>query len=172
MTDHSLCNSIVTRVSFFNITMLLSATAKVGIGAVCGQTPAFATVILSVPVDIPTTLTIEPSSPPTQQPTLYHLSTERNRLYGILAIIIFTAVLRLLPAMIDCCVPKRNPKKGHLYDILVVLTNTEEAVLQNIRHEDIAYYRSVTSDSDENVPYEWTMNNKPAPLEKRVEVHF
>ena len=172
MNDHSLCNSIVTRVSYFNITELLSATAKLGIDNVCVQTPAFATVILSAPLDVPPTLTTAPSSPPTEQPTPYHSNTERNRLYGILAIIIFTAVLRLLPAMIDCCVPKKNPKSGHLYDILVVLNNTEEAILQNIRHEDIAYYRSVTSDTNEDLAYEWTMNNKPAPLEKRVEVHF
>lgn len=172
MTDHSLCNSIVLRVSYFNITELLSATAKLGIDNVCVQTPVFATVILSPPLDVTPTMTIAPSSPPTEQPTPYHPNTERNRLYGILAIIIFTAVLRLLPAIIDCCVPKKNPKSGHLYDILVVLNNTEEAILQNIRHEDIAYYRSVTSDTDEDLAYEWTMNNKPAPLEKRVEVHF
>lgn len=172
MTDHSLCNSLVTRVSYYNITMLLSATAKVGIDSVCGQKPVFATVILSVNEGLFSAPTIEPSSPPTQPPTPYYMSTERNRLYGILAIILFTAMLRLLPAVIDCSVSKKSPKRGHLYDILVVLNNTQEAVLQNIRHEDIAYYRSVTSDIDETLVYEWTMNNMPAPLDKRVEVHF
>ena len=172
MTDHSLCNSLVTRVSYYNITMLLSATAKVGIDSVCGQKPVFATVILSVNEGLFSSPTIEPSSPPTQPPTPYYMSTERNRLYGILAIILFTGMLRLLPAIIDCSVSKKSPKRGHLYDILVVLNNTQEAVLQNIRHEDIAYYRSVTSVIDETLVYEWTMNNMPAPLEKRVEVHF
>ena len=174
VVSNVLCEMIVTRASYFNVTALLTLTAKVGIGAVCKKTPAFATYILTTnALPVAPILTSDPSSSPTLQPTppTIKSTTSTNKLYGILAIIFIIALLRLVPSLIDCCTTQKVYVRGHLYDILVVLSDKEEAILQNVRHEDIIYFREMTSRPDKFLSG-WLMNNSSEPLMKRQEVQF
>lgn len=174
VVSNVLCEMIITRASYFNVTALLTITSKVGIGAVCKKTPAFATYILSTnAVVAPVVLTNDPTASPTQQPTPPTLKStlSANRLYGILAIIFIIALLRVVPSLIDCCTSQKVYVRGHLYDILVVLNDKEEAILENVRHEDIVYFREMTSDPDKFLSG-WLMNNTSEPLMRRQEVQF
>jgi hypothetical protein len=175
VVSNVLCEMIITRASYFNVTALLTITAKVGVGAVCRKTPAFATYILTTnAVALPVVATKDPTASPTLQPTPStppKLNTSTNRLYGILAIILIIAFLRLVPSLIDCCTSQKVYVRGHLYDILVVLSDKEEAILQNVRHEDIVYFREMTSNPDKFLSG-WLMNNSSDPLIKRQEVQF
>lgn len=169
-----LCEMIITRANYFNVTALLTITSKVGIGAVCKKTPAFATYILSTnAVVAPVVLTNDPTASPTLQPTppTPKSTTSANRLYGILAIILIIALLRVVPSLIDCCTSQKVYVRGHLYDILVVLNDKEEAILENVRHEDIVYFREMTSNPDKFLSG-WLMNNCSEPLVRRQEVQF
>jgi hypothetical protein len=175
VVSNLLCEMIINRASFFNVAALLTITAQVGVGAVCKNTPAFATYILTTnAVALPVVATKDPTASPTLQstlPTPPKLNTSTNRLYGILAIILIIAFLRLVPSLIDCCTSPKEYVRGHLYDILVVLSDKEEAILQNVRHEDIVYFREMTSNPDKYLSG-WLMNNSSDPLLKRQEVQF
>lgn len=174
LVSNLLCEQIITRASYFNVTALLTLASKVGIGAVCQKVPVFATYILTAKaVTSPFAATSDPTMAPTQQPTpaTLKINTTANRLYGILAIIFIIALLRLVPSLIDCCTTQKAVTRGHLYDILVVLSDKEEAVLQNVRHEDIVYFREMTSSPDKFLSG-WLMNNSAEPLVKRQEAQF
>ena len=101
-------------------------------------------------------------------------------------IIILIGLLRFIPSAMDTFMAKKAYKRGHLYNILVVLNGEEMAVLENIRHEDIAHYRHISeNDRDRNrdkdrdrskerdsYVNDWTMNTSSELLQKRQEVLF
>lgn len=78
-------------------------------------------------------------------------------------------LLRFSPHAAQLLLAKQN--QCHLYDVLVVINDQEEALLQNIRHDDILLYRHPVFD-DLNPPESWRMNSASQPLEKRSEVQF
>ena len=89
---------------------------------------------------------------------------------GFLTIVGLIWFLRFYPSIVGLMV-KKEKKIGHLYDILVVISEDEEAILENIRHQDIAFYRETSMESGAEPP-EWVMNTTSDCLEKRFEVQF
>lgn len=101
-------------------------------------------------------------------------------------IVILIGLLRFIPSAMDTFMAKKAYKRGHLYNILVVLNGEEMAVLENIRHEDIAHYRHISEknrdrnrDKDrdrgkerDSYVNDWTMNTSFELLQKRQEVLF
>lgn len=58
-----------------------------------------------------------------------------------------------------------------MYDILVILNNEEEAILENISHDDIVFFRSTKSE-DGCHAIGWSMNASPDALIRHFEVQF
>jgi hypothetical protein len=87
---------------------------------------------------------------------------------GLIALCIFGVwgFLRCLPCCVGLIVVKKE--RGHLYDILVIVDDTEELILKNIRHEDIAYFRKADVDSE----LTWDVNDTNDIISKRFEVEF
>ena len=85
--------------------------------------------------------------------------------------ILLIALLRFHPIVTAYFAVKKGEKEGHLYDILMVLNEDEEAIIENIRHEDIVFFRR-TNCENENQSYTWMMNATSDLLEKRFEVQF
>lgn len=90
-------------------------------------------------------------------------------LLGILAVIGLIAFLRFYPSVVRLIFAKKIEKIGHLYDLLVVLDNQEDALIQNVKHEDIAFFRRTIIEGDKQT-LEWMMNGTSDMLEKRFEV--
>jgi hypothetical protein len=118
---------------------------------------------------IPPTLSI--TRPPTVTPSEVSPTEEVHKflggLAGLLALSIFGVwgFLRSLPYCVGLIVIK---KKGcHVYDILVIVDDSEELVLKNIRHEDIAYFRKT-----EVLELTWEVNDTNDVITKRSEVEF
>lgn len=84
---------------------------------------------------------------------------------------VLIGILRFIPALIDNFSTKKVSKGGHLYNILVVLNAEEMAVLENIRHEDISFFRKMTKESAED-SLSWQMNDTSKILSKHHEVKF
>jgi hypothetical protein len=140
-------------------------------GAVCSQ-PVFTTV--TVPA-----LTYDPSQMPTSQPTVIILSAttgagEHHFIYtnfiGIFSVIILVGVLRF--HTIFTILPIRDRKLSHLYDILVVLNDEQEAIVEKIPHDDIFFFRSTEHSKGVTSNNFWMMNVAADPLERRFEVQF
>lgn len=146
----SFCNKVVQNVIASNVTILHTAEQIVEIYAICGLKS-------SSPVTYQAKVIPRkeyPTSQPTSQPTTIPLPPPTSRQHlvtvhfiGYLFIILVLACLRCAPVIIACCTKDLLPKRSHLYDILVILNDTEEAVFQNVRHEDIVFSRRY------NTPY-------------------
>ena len=176
LASDTLCQQYVRRGNYLNVTLLQSDSNLASAGALCEQHTI--TVTLTAP-------TSQPSSNPSGQPstTPSHYTKTRPLLtiaptaivsssfIGILAIIILISILRFNSAMLALVMVKKDEKKGHLYNILVVLNDDEEAILENIRHEDIAFFRS-TEVLDGRYTNEWIMNDTNDVFERRFEVQF
>jgi hypothetical protein len=66
---------------------------------------------------------------------------------------------------------KPKEKIGHRYDVLVMIDKENDAILENINHEDIAFFRK-TEITEKDQKIAWIFNNTPIVLEKRSEVKF
>lgn len=93
---------------------------------------------------------------------------------GIIGFIALVGVMRLLSSCYSLYAAKREKVKGgHLYDILVILNSEEEAILENISHEDIVFYRlNPIEDVSNSTSSGWTMNASSNALERHSEVQF
>ena len=176
MSDSLLCRSIIARATYLNVTALLTVSARNEIMGLCGQTPIFASVYRQAAVGPSSPI---PSSPPSEAPLREPPKVLLNgTLTGFLAIILLIGIFRFSPTIVSLFVKKKISPVGHLYDILVVLNDEEEAILENIRHEDIPYYRLTPGkikidDGQEDVSMsKWLMNDSLCILERRVEVMF
>jgi hypothetical protein len=94
-----------------------------------------------------------PSSQPTSRPTAIPIQSPTTRQHlvtvhfiGYLFIILVLACLRCAPVIIACCTREKISKRSHLYDILVILNDKEEAIFQNVRHEDIIFSRRLVTE--------------------------
>jgi hypothetical protein len=108
-----------------------------------------------------------PTQAPTAKPTI-----STGSFIGFLVVVALIAIMRFSPSLVDVVASKE--KKDHLYNILVVIDDHEDAILQNIRHSDILYFRRTIfadTEEDNHVP-DWIMNKTSELLEKRFEVRF
>ena len=171
ISDGSLCASLYSSAKRLNITQLLTVTGIQNIRSMCtsGNTAIFSFVFYAGPNTMPSS---RPSSRPSISPTVQpkHRVATRSMI-GFICVLFLIAFFRLMPEVTDRFVVKTVKKRGHLYNILVVLNDSEEAIFENIRHEDIPFYRKVR-DKDGEPFKDWVMNNSDGVLEKRMEVQF
>ena len=168
--DNSLCNQLRISAGHFNISDLLRQTDIMNL---CRQTPVFLTVFIAGPNNQPSSLPSgQPTSSPSKPPTIPKRKIFSMSVVGILTIVTFIGLLRFLPSMMDVFMAKKAYVRGHLYNILVVLNDEEMAVLENIRHEDIAFFRRITETEKDSHMNDWTMNTSSEPMQKRQEVLF
>ena len=164
-----LCKKIVQIAHQNNVTNLITSRNIQNIGDVCQQTPIFSTVFVPGPFTQPSSL---PSGQPTSLPTSHTPpKTVTATLVGFITILTLIGFLRFSPSVVDMYAKKDVMKKGHLYDILVILNGDEHAVLENIRHEDIAFFRRIETENDFQST-DWLMNVTSDVLQKRFEVEF
>ena len=173
ITNSDLCNSFLERVIYLNVTQLLTPGSLSNIRDLCLGTATFSSisnpvVTSSQPSQRPSGM---PTSVPTNQPTLAPHAIVTSGFIGFLCMILLIALLRFHPIVTAFFAVKKGEKEGHLYDILMVLNEDEEAIIENIRHEDIVLFRRTNCDND-NQSYTWMMNATSEILEKRFEVQF
>ena len=141
-----------------NVTKLHTPEQILEIYAICGLKSSPVTYQAKViPVKrYPTTQPYsQPTTIPLPPPTIrQHLVT--IHFIGYLFIILVLACLRCAPVIIACCTKDLAPKRSHLYDILVILNDSEEAVFQNVRHEDIVFSRRCSTSCIRSHQYVFT----------------
>ena len=168
ITSPKLCNLFVDRLIELNVSSITTPSGLRSAGAVCLGLPVFT-------VAVPAT-THHPSHIPSSQPTATTIHTHvtheffKTNFIGILSIVLLIGVLRFNTIFVILPIKKRKP--SHLYDILVVISDGQEAILENIRHEDIFFFRKITQTKDAFTDNIWMMNVSIDPLERRFEVQF
>ena len=166
MNSGTLCQIFVDRAHILNVTFLETPSGIAESGALCKEIPTFTTIINNEELQ-PSS---QPSSAPSLAPNIHRKKLITSGFIGFLTIVCLIWFLRFYPSIVGLLV-KKEKKIGHLYDILVVISEDEEAILENIRHQDIAFYRETSLVSGAEPP-EWVMNAKSDCLEKRFEVQF
>ena len=138
------CNQVVKNVRVSNVTVLQNDTQVAAIYAICGVGTGFG------PVAYRTMFlasqrypSIEPTSQPTNKQT--PIPIQRRSLVSVVFIciiffIILIACLRCCLILSVFCLVKKVTK-SHLYDIIVILNDNEEAIFENVLHEDVVFYR-------------------------------
>ena len=173
LTSSDLCNSFLERVIYLNVTQLLTPGSLSNIRDLCLGTVTFTSI--SNPVVTSSQPSQRPSGAPTSvpsnQPTPAPHALVTSGFIGFLCMILLVGLLRFHPIATAYFAVKKGEKEGHLYDILMVLNDDEEAIIENIRHEDIVLFRR-TNCENENQSYTWMMNATSDLLEKRFEVQF
>ena len=174
MTSNTLCEQFVSRSRALNVSFLTIPGGLAESGAVCIGDPSYTTVI-----NPGSQSTVYPSSQPTSSPS-HHTHKRQPKLvtsgfYGFLIIVLLIWFLRFYPAFI-AIFRKKEKKDSHLYDILVVVNDSEEAILENVKHQDIAFFRKMPNKSDQidksPKSIRWSMNDSADLLERRLEVQF
>lgn len=144
----------------------------VAIKDMCNNTAVFVTAFIAAPI---IRISVSPTGQPTSRPSSYRPIIKptllSQKMIGFLVIMCLIGVLRFIPSLIDVFSTKKAPKGGHLYNILVVLNVEEMAILENIRHEDISFFRKMTVESADD-SLNWKMNDSSNILEKHQEVRF
>lgn len=173
MTSNTLCEAFVSRAETLNVSFLTIPGGLAASGAICNSSATFTSVYSPSKTDYPTGQpTSSPShhSHPKKQPKMF-----RGGFIGFLIIVFLIWILRFCPVFIGLC-RKKEKKESHLYDILVVVNDTEEAILENIKHQDIAFFRKMpdkTDKIDQNPKsIRWSMNDTAELLDRRLEVQF
>ena len=134
------CNKVAENVTAANVTVLHIPSQIRAIHDICGNLSTivrFASTVVPFP--------ILPTGQPTSTPSSYVPPVPLGRRsYSTFAFIIFIIIII---AVLRCCLVcfaiggKRIEEKSHLYDILVILNGDEEAIFENVRHEDIVFTR-------------------------------
>jgi hypothetical protein len=170
MKSGTLCQTFIDRAFLLNVTFLMTPEGVAASGAACSEEPVFTSVYTPGGSSQPSS---QPSSPPTSNPTEPPVQRKKklatSGFVGFLTIVFLIWFLRFFPSMLGMM--KKTEKVGHLYDILVVISDDEEAILENIRHEDITFFRR-TNVEDPSQSLKWSMNSTSDVLEARFEVQF
>lgn len=169
LSTGTLCKRLATSAGERNVSSIM---APIAIKNMCNKTAVFVTAFIAAPL-IP--ISMNPTGQPTSTPSSYQpppkTSIVSQKMIGLLSIMFLIGVLRFIPSLIDIFYGKKVQKGGHLYNILVVLKGEEMAVLENIRHEDISFFRKMTIESAADT-LNWQMNATSNILEKHQEVRF
>ena len=169
VSQGTLCSQLETSAGQYNVSSLMPSIA---INSLCFQTPIFATVFVPGTSQLPTA---SPSGTALIPPAVPTDDAEKRKFIEfktvvLLAFMVLIGILRFGPSLRDIYAVKKVPPSDHLYSILVVLNDEENAVLENIRHADIAFYRELNFDYQEHAG--WMMNTTGEIFEKRQEVQF
>ena len=175
LNDSTLCNQFIKQAAVLNVTSLTSPTGLADTNDFCKQTASFRIVTIL-------NSGVQPSSQPSSMPTIFikRKSVAEPKVKNILsdtcvsflAFIMLIWFLRVIhPVFIEYIVTKKIPKIQYLYDIVVILNDSEVAILENIRHKDITFFRR-TKIENESQSLDWVMNVSNELLEKQYEVQF
>lgn len=170
LSNHKLCEQFILRGIYLNVSILMDPASQAAAGAFCQPKSLFYTINTPLMTSQPSSM---PSGAPSSIPAQF-VNIDRNEstdtLWGFLTIILLIAILRF-NSVFTTLLTKRGECACHLYDILVVLGDEEEAILENIRHDDIMFFRR-TQLGNTSQSAEWMMNSSPLLFEKRFEVQF
>lgn len=171
MTSGTLCQTFIDRAFILNVTFLMTPASVAASGAACSEEPVFSSVYTPGGTGQPSS---QPSSHPTSSPSvppgLRRKKLVSSGFIGFLTVVCLIWFLRFFPSLL-ATIKKKKEKICHLYDILVVINDEEEAILENIRHEDITFFRR-TNVEESSKSLKWTMNSTSDVLEQRFEVQF
>ena len=163
----NLCTLFVSRAMELNVTFMMTTSGLEKAGAMCGIRAAAR---MEKPIE-----TLHPTSMPTAGPTPHSTPTPAtlfsSTFVGVITMVMLVGLLRLNPTLATIILPKEKPKTGHLYDILIVVSDEEEAIIENIKHEDIVFLRRIAKCENDQTDA-WMMNTSSEPLEARFEVQF
>jgi hypothetical protein len=90
---------------------------------------------------------------------------------GFVSIVVLIFFLRFYPYLISLFFETPKKLSSHRYDVLVMIDNDHDAILENISHEDIAFFRRTEIKQRGDTLF-WVINDTPIALEKRFEVKF
>ena len=169
LTTGALCDNLILRAAALNVSVMTSEAGLKTTAAICSEhtiafSPASPSKLFAPPTAQPTMAVEETvaSAGPTKLVTMSTLA--------ILGAIVLIGALRLISSCYLVRTAKMEKRNGgHLYDILVILNNEEEAILENISHDDIVFFRPTKVDDGR---MGWTMNASPDALVRHFEVQF
>lgn len=169
----ALCSRFVSFATELNATFMSSPDSVKSAEAICtDRTMTLTATVITAP-DAALTDEVKPIST-LQHPKAPERIPTSSAGMGILGFVAIVGAVRLLASCYSLYAAKKEKKKGgHLYDILVILNNEEEAILENISHEDVIFFRaSHKSDASTSSPSGWAMNASSEPLTRHSEVQF
>lgn len=169
----ALCSRFVSFATELNATFISSPDSVKSAEAICtDRTMTLTATVITAP-DAALTDKVQPIST-LQHPKAPERIPTSSAGMGILGFVAIVGAVRLLASCYSLYAAKKEKKKGgHLYDILVILNNEEEAILENISHEDVIFFRaSDKSDASTSSPSGWAMNASSEPLARHSEVQF
>jgi hypothetical protein len=168
------CKELVTSSRLYNVTNLVTPVGVRDIGQVCETTkiPVYNTLFIAGTRTQPTSRPSDgPSKAPTKPPTYVKPEVMTTSVIGFVAVVILIFFLRFFPYIMSLFFEQPKKPIGHRYDVLVMIDNSHDAILENINHEDIAFFRR-TEIKEKDQKIAWIINNTPIALEKRSEVKF
>lgn len=152
----------------------MTTTGIGAIGAVCDTTkiPVFNSLFIAGTKTQPTSMPSDsPSRAPSKGPTVVKPEVMTSSVIGFVSIVVLIFFLRFYPNLISRYFEKPKKLSNHRYDVLVMIDNDHDAILENISHEDIAFFRRTEIKQRGDTLY-WVINDTPIALEKRFEVKF
>lgn len=173
LTSGLLCSELMASSKQHNVTFLTTPTGIQAIQSVCNTTilPIFGTLFFAGVNRQPSSMPSgSPSEIPTYNPTVAKPELVTSSFIGFMVIVFLIGFLRFYPDMVSFFTAKKK-LNGHKYDILVVLDDDTEAILENINHEDIAFFRRTWIQSEDQT-LGWMINATAEALDKRFEVKF
>jgi hypothetical protein len=166
------CNEVITSGKSQNVPFLMLPVSIGSIGDICKQPveePSFKTVFIRRNKRQPSPQpTGQPSGQPTSSPTPVKPQLMTASVIGFLSVIILIGFLRIYPAILNFFFMKKI--NGYKYDILIMIDN-DEAVIENIKHEDIVFFRRTWIEGVHHT-LDWMITTNIDVLEKRFEVKF
>eukprot|EP00596_Hydrurales_sp_CCMP1899_P003571 CAMPEP_0119051136 /NCGR_PEP_ID=MMETSP1177-20130426/72856_1 /TAXON_ID=2985 /ORGANISM="Ochromonas sp, Strain CCMP1899" /LENGTH=814 /DNA_ID=CAMNT_0007030245 /DNA_START=432 /DNA_END=2877 /DNA_ORIENTATION=- len=168
------CNALVGSSKLHNVTTLNTPEGIGAMKAVCNTTniPIFSTSFIAgtdtQPSSMPST---QPSSEPTKIPTPMEPGLITSSFIGFICIVILIGFLRFFPYFMSLFIEKERKLSGIKYDVLVMINDEQEALLENINHEDIVFFRRTKIEAEDQT-LAWMTNVTCIALEKRFEVKF
>ena len=170
LTDNNLCHQFVNRAVLLNVTFMMTPSGRAAAGAVCVQRAAV------VDPQSPVQPSFMPSVSLNSAPTAIRNHTKTDSTLFTSSFVCFLIVTLLIGLLrlslsLRSSVMKAEEHPGHLYDILVVINDDEEAIIENIAHKDIAFFRRTAIENPSH-SLSWLMNATSDALEKRFEVQF
>jgi len=171
----SFCYELVLSSRHNNVTNLITPTGINAIGLICAdntRTPVFNSLFIAGTETQPSSYpTDSPSFPPTKNPSPVRPEVMTTKVVGFVSVVVLIFLLRFYQDFINLFYTKPKELSGHRYDVLVTIDKDNDAIIENINHEDIAFFRSTDiKEKDEKIA--WTINDTAVPIQKRFEVQF
>jgi hypothetical protein len=140
VTNGVFCHNVATSGKKNVVPFLLTLISLAAVGSLCNNVPTFKTKIFRIHEIQPSSMpSSSPSDQPTHNPTPLQPKLVTTKFFG------FKSIIFLFGCCGCCCFMRMYPatlkkkKIGHKYDILL-MTDNEEIIMENIDHENIAFY--------------------------------